>query len=63
MAFATIQRGDLTSGELEGWCVILETLCMILFQTFDAADDNDLPLFRAMYILDMGTSTYHTGVD
>jgi len=58
VAFTTIQRGNLTKGELEGWCVILETLCMIIFQTFDTADDNDLPLFRAMYIPDTGRSPY-----
>jgi hypothetical protein len=59
VAFATVNPGKLTNLELEGWCLILETLSMILLQTFDKTQQyNDVPLFRSFYRADMGKSPF-----
>lgn len=57
-AFATLKRDKLSVDELKGWCVILETLGMVLNQTFDTEHVNGIEAFRKMYLPDMGTSPY-----
>jgi hypothetical protein len=54
----TIRPDNLSSEDLQGWCLFTETLGMVLFQAFDDTKDNDIALFREMYLPDMGKSPY-----